>query len=356
MKTEQLENIGDEQCRLKFALKDANLEEGTFTGIASVFGSEVDAWIPTIIEPGAFTKTLQENSSRIKLLWQHDVHEPIGLPKKLEETVEGLEVTGKISQTARGKDALVLVRDNVISELSIGFDPIRYELENFEDGSVMRHVKELRLWEISLVTFAADPKAKIQSVHAVVPFQNLPLADEGRSWDASAAKKRLKEKCDLQGKKPDWTQFKKAHCWFDADDPGKMGSYKFPIADVIDDKLKAVPRAIFAAAARINSATIPEEDVPKLKRHLGRYYKVMDRKAPWDKDKDSKELALEILHAFVPQDAHEGKPFQVLSDAITRPVSKTVEPPKDKEPAALTVDDGLCQLARVKRYFAQSNS
>jgi HK97 family phage prohead protease len=156
-----------ESFAAKFATSDVNLEAGSFKGMASVFGSVVDAWVPTIIERGAFAKTLLEDRGRVKVLWQHETSKPIGVPTEMVETYEGLAVTAKISQTALGKDALTLLRDGVIDELSIGFDPVRTEERtNEENRPVTRHIFEAKLWEFSLVTFAADPMAKIQAVHA----------------------------------------------------------------------------------------------------------------------------------------------------------------------------------------------
>jgi uncharacterized protein len=163
-----IETLGEEHAQIKFALTDTNLEEGTFKGVASVFGSMVQAWMPTVIEPGAFTKTLKENGSRVKLLWQHDPCEPIGKPSVLLENSQGLQVDGKVSRTVRGNDCIILMRDGVIDELSIGFDPIKWEMvEDKETKQIVRHIKELRLWEISAVTFAADPMAKVYSIHSM---------------------------------------------------------------------------------------------------------------------------------------------------------------------------------------------
>lgn len=184
----RIETLSREHTWLKFALTDTNLEEGTFKGVASVFGSIVNAWYPTVILPGAFTKTLKENAANVKLLHQHDTREPIGVPTRLQETQTGLEVEGKISQTTRGKDDLILVRDGVVDELSIGFDPIEGKTEmlplskcielqyvknptqwsKMDEKEMIRCLREVRLWEISLVTWAADPMAKIQSVHSMV--------------------------------------------------------------------------------------------------------------------------------------------------------------------------------------------
>ena len=59
------------------------------------------------------------------------------------------------------------MRRGIIDELSIGFDPIRWEQVR-DDKEEERHIYELKLWEISLVTFGANRDARIMSVHAMV--------------------------------------------------------------------------------------------------------------------------------------------------------------------------------------------
>lgn len=160
-------------------------ESGEFEGLASRFGSMVDSFVPTVIEPGAFKNTLENRARGVKLLWMHDPAEPIGVPIELRETQDGLFVRGKISATDTGKAALILLKDKVVDEMSIGFDAIRYEnVEHVnEDGSkqMVRHIKELNLWEISLVTFAADPGAKVTAVHAY--HGHITAADRERRFE-----------------------------------------------------------------------------------------------------------------------------------------------------------------------------
>lgn len=142
------------------------LDENEFRGFASVFGLVVDAWVPTIMKRGAFTKTLQERSRQIPILWQHDMGNPIGSPTRLFETDEGLVLQAKISRTTLGRDALTLMRDGVVNALSIGFDPIIAEEVQQEDGSYVRFIKEARLVEVSVVTLGADPNALITEVRS----------------------------------------------------------------------------------------------------------------------------------------------------------------------------------------------
>jgi HK97 family phage prohead protease len=136
----------------KFEIKA--ISENMFEGYASYFNN-IDSY-GDVIQKGAFTKTLQDNKNRIKILWQHNTSEPIGLPTKMIEDENGLFVEGKISMTETGKKAMTLMRDGVITEMSIGYDVIK---DDFKDNK--RILKELRLWEFSPVTFGANDKARI---------------------------------------------------------------------------------------------------------------------------------------------------------------------------------------------------
>ena len=257
------------------------------------------------------------------------------------------------------------VRDGVIDELSIGFDPIKWEMEQKDANEQVRHIKELRLWEISAVTFAADPMAKIHTVHAVVPYQDLPLADEGRAWSGSSAHNRLVSECGCDGDSPDWAKFKKAHLWYDPAKTEEITGYKFQIADVIDGKLQAVPRGIFAAAAILQGARggtkVPQADQDKMKAHLARYYKSMNRTAPWDEEKDSLEFDIETLCTFIPFfEIHKGailsaKNKRIISDIIKQLQAfyDAAEPPEDEQ--ALTVKlEMLDQLRNAELAFAHN--
>jgi Caudovirus prohead serine protease len=80
-----------ERLPVRLQLHDSDPEQGHFRGLASVFNSPIDAWVPTIIRLGAFTKTLQDRQRKVLLLWQHNMDEPIGVPVEMRETDVGLE-------------------------------------------------------------------------------------------------------------------------------------------------------------------------------------------------------------------------------------------------------------------------
>jgi HK97 family phage prohead protease len=173
-----------EQCSLEFSFtQNPALGPDEFEGLASVFNVPIDAFVPTVIEPGAFTKTLTERYrnrdalSRVKILFNHNPDVPIGKPLAFEETPEGLKVRAKISDTAVGRDVLKLMRDGVLDSMSIGFDPIKFTYEEHsEDKQTWRHIQEIRLWDVSVVTFPANAEALISDVNSVVAFHDLPAA------------------------------------------------------------------------------------------------------------------------------------------------------------------------------------
>ncbi|MEU8245935.1 hypothetical protein [Nonomuraea sp. NPDC048916] len=116
-------------------------------------------------------------------------------------------------------------------------------------------------------------------------FKDLPLADHEYEWDAAEADKRVRAWAGAE-EQPN-AKYREAHLWYDSDDPGLFGSYKLPIADVVDGELKVVPRAVFSAAAIMDGARggvdLPESDVAGVKEHLARYYAKMGETAPWDR-------------------------------------------------------------------------
>ncbi len=141
---------------IDFELEDINTESGVFSGYGAVF-SNIDSG-GDIIEPGAFTKTIAEGVGRVKILSGHNESLlPIGVPLELREDAKGLFLKAKISDTTLGKDVKILIQDGVLCELSIGYDPVTFEY----DAEGIRHLKEVKLWEISVVTWAMNEEAVI---------------------------------------------------------------------------------------------------------------------------------------------------------------------------------------------------
>jgi len=130
---------------------------GEFEGYASVF--DVVDQHSDIIKKGAFGLAL--NPKEVKLLWQHKPEEPIGWLESIQEDSRGLYVKGKLLlASSRGKEAYELLKGGAISGLSIGFDVIKQSF----DHKAKRIIEEIKLWEVSLVTFPANNEARVLSV------------------------------------------------------------------------------------------------------------------------------------------------------------------------------------------------
>jgi len=120
----------------------------------------------------------------------------------------------------------------------------------------------------------------------VTAFKDLPLADREREWDGAAAEKRVRAWAGADDEPND--RYRDAHVWYDGDEKGNFTAYKLLYADVIDGRLKAVPRGVMAAAAVMQGSRggvdLPSGDVDRVKSHLAKYYAKMGDTAPWDRD------------------------------------------------------------------------
>lgn len=110
-----------------------------------------------IVEAGAYRISLAKGR-RIKMLWQHDPAQPIGVWDEVVEDAKGLWVRGRLlTDIARAREAASLIAAGAIDGLSIGYRTLRAH----KDASGARRLSELDLWEVSLVTFPMLPEARV---------------------------------------------------------------------------------------------------------------------------------------------------------------------------------------------------
>lgn len=147
----------------------ADLEKDIIVGYAAAYGN-VDS-DNDILDYGAFNKSVNDwkmgnpRNRRIKVLWHHDKKEPIGLPTVLENDTYGLYTESKISKTEAGKKVLILARDGVLNEMSVGFSSI---LDTYDSKFNATRIKEAKLFEYSPVSFGSNEMTTIDDVKELI--------------------------------------------------------------------------------------------------------------------------------------------------------------------------------------------
>ncbi|HEY9058783.1 MAG TPA: HK97 family phage prohead protease [Aurantimonas sp.] len=138
-----------------FARPDAS---GRLRGYAAIFGDADLAG--DVIEPGAFTASVvTRGASGIRMLWQHDPARPVGTWTLIRQDRTGLYVEGRLALgTQAGHEAAELIAAGALDGLSIGF---KTKLARRAVGPIRRRLVTIDLWEISLVTFPMQERARL---------------------------------------------------------------------------------------------------------------------------------------------------------------------------------------------------
>lgn len=138
-------------------------EDGTVEGYGSVFGVRDN--YDDVIAAGAFKGTLTGHTdagTMPAMLWQHDPSQPIGIWTEMREDAKGLFIKGQLAlQTRQGAEAYALLKLGALTGLSIGFIAKQWAYDRETD---VRTLTEIDLWEVSMVTFPANEKARITGV------------------------------------------------------------------------------------------------------------------------------------------------------------------------------------------------
>lgn len=165
----------------KFASDDSKAMK--FSGLAAAFNN-VDSY-GDAIAPGAFAETLREaKGSGIwpAMLLQHgggmfggsaEDMTPIGIWTSMDEDDKGLRVEGELADIPRARDLYTLMKmqpRSAINGLSIGYSPVEWSVRT-KPEEPRRTLKKVKLWEVSPVTFPANPKARVTDVKTAAPSE-----------------------------------------------------------------------------------------------------------------------------------------------------------------------------------------
>lgn len=151
-------------------------DAGAFEGYASIFDN-VDLGYD-VIEKGAFQEIVKTSDGKVLTLFQHDAYgysQSGGLPigkADVEQDEKGLKFSSQLVM----EDPFVQrvhthLKAKTLDGMSIGFDILPGGAEYTESG--VRRLKALRLWEISVVTFGMNPKARVEAVKRAGQMSNI---------------------------------------------------------------------------------------------------------------------------------------------------------------------------------------
>ena len=172
-------------------------EDGTFSGYGSIFGVKDSA--QDIVVRGAFDKSLAEWKAAGRMppmLWQHRMDEPVGIYTRMEEDDRGLYLEGRllIDADPLAKRAHAHMKAGSISGLSIGYT-LPKDSWHWDKDKQAYILKEIKLWEVSVVTFPANDAARVQTVKSALAAGEAPdertleaiLRDAGMSRNQAKA-------------------------------------------------------------------------------------------------------------------------------------------------------------------------
>lgn len=160
---------------------DDGLDEGQFTAYASVFGNK-DSYGDVVVA-GAFAKDLarwEKSGNPIPLLFGHEMHDPdynIGHIVKAEEDAVGLKVVGQLDmESPKAKQVYRMLKGRRINQMSFAYD----EVESgpaIHDGEQVWELRELKLYEVSVVTLGANQETEILAVKSMPTVAERALRD-----------------------------------------------------------------------------------------------------------------------------------------------------------------------------------
>jgi HK97 family phage prohead protease len=157
------------------------LDEGQFVAYASVFGN-IDSY-GDIVTKGAFAKDLQrweKSGNPIPLLFGHNMSDPdynIGSVIKAEEDNVGLKVTAQLDlENPKAKQVYRMLKGRRINQMSFAYDVVDGSTEKV-DGQDVYEIRDMKLYEVSVVTVGANQETEILSVKQLPTVADRLLAD-----------------------------------------------------------------------------------------------------------------------------------------------------------------------------------
>jgi HK97 family phage prohead protease len=151
-----------------FEVRRAEDSSNRLAGHAAVFETlaDIGGWFREKIARGAFDKTLADHAD-VKALFNHDPNIVLARTTsgtlKLSTDDTGLFTDIDVAPTTAGNDLVILVKRGDVDQMSFAFDVLKEEWNEEDPQNPIRTLKEVRLRDISPVTYPAYPTTDISA-------------------------------------------------------------------------------------------------------------------------------------------------------------------------------------------------
>ena len=148
-------------------------EDGKVAGFFSTYDKTPDSY-GDIIEPGAFTETLEKRKATghpFPLCLNHDFSDVIGACDSIEEKEKGPFVEASLFDTGRAQEVRTWLKSGAIYQFSFAYYVLqrRDPTEEEKKAGVMNVLQKIELFEVSIVTVPANQNAVVTEVKGVEP-------------------------------------------------------------------------------------------------------------------------------------------------------------------------------------------
>ena len=141
-------------------------DAGTISGYFSTYDRIPDSY-GDVIAPGAFTDTLKarkESGHPFPLCWNHDLDQIIGTVDNIEDTEKGPLMTASFFDTPLSQEKRALVLSGCVYQFSFAYEVKKAAQVELEDGTKANELRELELFEVSIVPIPANPRAEVTEI------------------------------------------------------------------------------------------------------------------------------------------------------------------------------------------------
>lgn len=241
-----------------------------------------------ILRPGTFTKSIKEimPSGKLQLFdsHMHDAGHLLANVTDASEDHKGVFYKANLSSCLYVQDIRTKIKEGLIKYNSIGYIPLpNATTYKRHDNKVIREIKEAKLFEISIVVNPMNILAEITNIKSnyLEYADTLRIAPKTTVWSEGAAISRIK----------DWStaidcpnlQYQKAFLHVKEGQEDQFKSFELPIADIVEGKLRAIPKALIKAAIDVHeNKVLMNNDIKiQIKNKLEHYLGLLDIDPPW---------------------------------------------------------------------------